>query len=403
MNYETSACAQARPVPGGHNVAPAAAQEFLLQGALRPLSTGGCRRRLPPGPTATLAERVSGFFAESVDRSRPLVGLLPFNPHDDDALYQPQELLQTPLSPVRGTPRRTNRVVLQPEPPTDRWAELVAHCITRLAPRDDDMRSALHKVVLARSLQAQTDTAVDIRQLVQRLAGDPDVVVYCAPIPVAKHEPPAWLVGATPELLVSRRGNQVVSNPLAGSARRSADAAADDRTAQALLASSKDQDEHRYVVEAITDALAPLCDELRVPPKPSLQATRTMWHLGTRIEGRLKNRDISAARLAAALHPTPAVCGTPPDKALATIQSLEPIDRGFYAGAVGWVDTAGDGDWYLSLRCARVQGRSLRLFAGAGLVANSLPALEVMETIAKFQAMLNALGIDDTNCSQLDD
>ncbi len=122
-----------------------------------------------------------------------------------------------------------------------------------------------------------------------------------------------------------------------------------------------------------------------------------MWHLGTRIEGELKDPEAlawtSSAALAALLHPTPAVCGTPRAPAADAIAALEPMPRGFYAGAVGWCDAAGDGDWHVALRCARVQGREARLFAGAGIVADSVPALEGAETRAKFNAMLNALGV----------
>src|SRR5690606_13170405 len=134
---------------------------------------------------------------------------------------------------------------------------------------------------------------------------------------------------------------------------------------------------------------------LRVPAMPSLQATASMWHLGTRVEGELRD-DLPVTALLAALHPTPAICGLPRAPADALLRQLEGYDRGFYAGAVGWVDAAGDGDWYLALRCAEVEGDALRLFAGAGIVAGSDPRAEAEETSAKFQAILQALGIDES-------
>ena len=126
-----------------------------------------------------------------------------------------------------------------------------------------------------------------------------------------------------------------------------------------------------------------------------LHATASMWHLGTRIHATLKDPKTSAVELLAQLHPTPAVCGTPRLAALQRIRELEPVPRGFYAGAVGWLDAQGDGDWYVAIRCARLQGTQLRLYAGAGIVAQSQPDAEVAETAAKFAALLNALGVHD--------
>ncbi|MNQ93520.1 Isochorismate synthase DhbC [compost metagenome] len=123
-----------------------------------------------------------------------------------------------------------------------------------------------------------------------------------------------------------------------------------------------------------------------------------MWHLGTRIEGRLRRPDeVSAAELAALLHPTPAVCGSPRDRAAELIRELEAYDRGFYAGAVGWTNAVGDGAWYVALRCAEVCGREARLYAGAGIVEGSDPAAEADETSGKFQAVLRALGVDEAS------
>lgn len=379
---------------GAADPAEAAPQAFRLDGPLRRIAADGCLARLPAGPTVTLAERAQAFFSGRSAGPALLIGALPFDPHRDDALYQPVRTGETAAAGVASS--RLRVLATAAEPPARAYADSVVQGLSWLAPEAGDP-AALRKVVLARSLRVDTSATVDPHRLAARLGGDPAVTTYVAPLPVAAGEAPAWLVGATPELLVSRRGDAVVSHPLAGSARRWADAGRDAAAAEALLASGKDHDEHRYVVEAILDALAPLCSRLRAPSRPSLQSTRTMWHLGTRIEGRLKDPEVSAATLAGLLHPTPAVCGTPRERALQVIRALEPVDRGFYAGAVGWVDGDGDGDWYVSIRCARVQGAAMRLFAGAGIVAGSQPALEVDETGAKFRALLDALGIGDAH------
>ncbi|MHB0774562.1 isochorismate synthase [Halomonas sp. WWR20] len=363
---------------------------FMLRAPRHSLEASGCCERLPGGAAATLEERVQAFFSVSRPGPSLLVGALPFDPHADDALYQPKRL-SLPAMPAReALPAFSGNVIA--EPTADAYAAMVARCVARLQCGEEELR----KAVLARSLRVQASETVDPLALASLLGRDPSVATYVVPLPVADGEAPAWLVGASPELLISRRGRTVVSHPLAGSARRCTDASEDARVAETLQASSKDLDEHRYVVEAIVETLAPLCSELEAPSLPSLHSTETMWHLGTRIVGTLKAPAMSCAALAGLLHPTPAVCGTPRQSALEAIRSLELVERGFYAGAVGWVDAQGDGDWYVSIRCARVQDRTLRLFAGAGIVADSQPALEVEETSAKFMALLHALGIDET-------
>lgn len=368
------------------------AQLFRLHAPGQRLATDGVRTRLPAGPTASLGTRVAAFFAQPRPGPALLVGALPFDPRSDDALYQPDRLSAPGDGRLPDTLGPLAAVAEQPS--ADAYAQMVARCVRMLRTGAQEA-DALRKVVLARGLRVEGRAPIDPHVLAVKLGADPSVTTYVVPLPVAVGEAPAWLVGATPELLVSRRGRTVVSHPLAGSARRTGDAAEDRRRTEALLASDKDLHEHRFVVEAILDGLAPLCSQLQAPPRPSLQATATMLHLATHITGTLKDADVSAAALAGILHPTPAVCGTPRLPALAAIRELEPFDRGFYAGAVGWADAAGDGDWYVAIRCARVQGQAMHLFAGAGIVADSQPALEVDETAAKFMALRNAIGIAD--------
>lgn len=249
---------------------------------------------------------------------------------------------------------------------------------------------SVEKVVLARSLELTRPEPADVASMVRRLAvRDPHGHVFAIDLPGGR-----ILVGASPELLVSRDGPAVVANPLAGSAARSADPAEDRRRAAALLCSAKDQHEHAVVVQAVAAALAPHCRALSVPSEPSLICTSTMWHLSSKITGRLADPRTTSLDLAVALHPTPAVCGTPTAAARAAITGIEPFDRGFYSGMVGWCDTSGNGEWAVAIRCAEVTGAGIRLFAGGGIVAGSVPEEELAETSAKFRTLLHALGLD---------
>ncbi|WP_131769163.1 isochorismate synthase, partial [Candidatus Protofrankia californiensis] len=207
------------------------------------------------------------------------------------------------------------------------------------------------------------------------------------------------LLGASPEMLVSRSGRLVVTNPLAGSAARSPDPAEDHRRAQNLLTSAKDVREHAVVVNAVVSTLRPYCLDLDVPARPSLIRTATMWHLSTRISGWLADPQVSSLTLATALHPTPAVCGWPAAAARRAIAEIEPFDRGHYTGLVGWCDASGDGEWAVAIRCAEADENSLTLFAGAGIVPGSQPSDELAETSAKFRTLLTAMGVDVTATS----
>jgi isochorismate synthase len=201
----------------------------------------------------------------------------------------------------------------------------------------------------------------------------------------------ASLVGASPELLVRRRGLEIRSNALAGSAPRSGDPEEDREKASVLASSGKDHEEHAIVVDSMVETLGPFCQELRWDPEPILHETANVWHLSTRVRGILREPAPSVLELVSALHPTPAVCGEPRGAALGLIGELEPFDRGRYAGAVGWIDAAGDGEWVIALRCAELEGERATLYAGAGIVADSIPEREVDETDRKFRAFRDAL------------
>lgn len=251
----------------------------------------------------------------------------------------------------------------------------------------------LQKVVLGRSLEVRSDPPLDADAIVGGLLADrPGRYVFQVPLSADPDGP--VLLGASPELLVSRRGRAVRSLPLAGSVPRSPDAADDALGVRALLGSAKDRREHAFVVEAIVDALALVCDGV-VADEPRIVSTDTLHHLGTRIGGTLAAGVAapSALHLAQLLHPTPAIGGAPTDAALRAIDDLEDEDRGPLTGVVGWVDADGDGEFAIAIRAGVLDGNRLRLYAGAGIVAGSDPDTEVRETGAKLATMLKAVGL----------
>ncbi len=265
-------------------------------------------------------------------------------------------------------------------PTASEYAGLVEAARTRIR------AGALDKVVLARTLEVDAGRTLDPEQLLRRLrAVEPTGYAFAAPTATGT------LVGASPELLAQVSGRTLTVTPMAGSAPRHGDPAADRAAAEQLLRSDKDRHEHDLVVRAVAVALAPLCDELAHPDEPVLHATANVWHLATPFSGRLRAGVRSVLTVVAALHPTPAVGGFPAAAALETLRQLEPFERGSYAGPVGWVDANGDGVWALALRCAELSGEHARLFAGAGIVAESDPASEVEETARKFRAFLDSL------------
>lgn len=248
------------------------------------------------------------------------------------------------------------------------------------------------KVVLSRALRvhAQVQAGPMLCRLMPRnLMG----YTFAVDLGMKAAQARSTLVGASPELLLSKRGRAVTSHPLAGSLARSTDPREDQARAQRLLGSAKDHHEHTYVVDAIAKVLLAHCRKLTVPPRPSLVATATMWHLGTRIDGELNDPHASALSLALALHPTPAICGHPTGPARAFIEQEEGFERDFFAGLVGWVNAQGDGEWAVTIRCAEVADQHATVYAGAGIVQGSDPALELAETEAKMQTVLGAMNV----------
>jgi menaquinone-specific isochorismate synthase len=262
--------------------------------------------------------------------------------------------------------------------PGPQWEQAVAEAVTAIK------AGSLRKVVLAQDQFATAAETIDVRAVARRLADRyPDCFTFACDC----------MVGATPELLIRQTGRQVSALVLAGTTPRGGDPAEDEALGTELLGSAKNTEEHAYAVASMREALEPLCDELDSQPRPSLIKLPNLQHLGTWVRGTLAadGTPRSALGLAAAVHPTAAVCGTPTGVALELIRELEHMDRERYAGPVGWVDADGNGEWGIALRCAQLSGRTARLFAGCGIVAGSDPAAELAEAQVKFRPMRGAL------------
>jgi len=242
----------------------------------------------------------------------------------------------------------------------------------------------LTKAVIAREIAITADRPIDRHGVLQRLR---------ASFGSSYRFAIDGLIGASPELLVDVDGRVVRSHPLAGTAPRTGDADLDAEIAEQLVASTKNQVEHRVVIDVVHDTLLPWCSFLDWEPEPSVVTVANVQHLGTAIEGRLSSPPPNVLALVRALLPTPALGGHPRDDALRIIAEVERVQRDRYGGAVGWVDAAGNGTWAVTIRCAQLSPdrRRARLHAGGGVVADSDPFAELAETQAKFQAMLSAL------------
>jgi menaquinone-specific isochorismate synthase len=262
----------------------------------------------------------------------------------------------------------------------EKWRDQVSAAITAIK------SNQLEKVVLARDLSATSNTTIDIRNLIQRLE-----IEY----------PSTWLflvdglIGATPELLVRLSKSLVTSRVLAGTIRKSGNEDRDLALAASLAKSSKDLEEHEYAVKSVADALAPFCSSTNVPESPFVLHLSNVMHLATDVTGVLNDsaKQADIFTLVEKLHPSAAVCGTPTEVAKKLIASLEEMNRGRYSGPVGWIDAHGDGEIAIALRCGQLSAdhRSIRIFAGCGIVAGSDPANEYAESQAKLMPMRTAL------------
>ncbi len=318
------------------------------------------------------------------------LGALPFTPDHPGTLVVPQTVLgraddgtawmttvggQPDVDPPPRSIRPPDRFELIASRPHEEWCGAVMSAVARIR------AGGLRKVVLAREVRVEANRPILPHHALTGLrALYPSCMLFSVD----------GFVGASPELLVSRHGVEVRSQPMAGTIPRSGDSDMDQALASALLRSEKDRLEHALVVDAVAAALSSFCQDVDVPPEPSIVALRNVCHLGTTITARLVDGPPALA-LATALHPTPAVAGTPTDEALAAIAELEGMDRGRYAGPVGWVDARGDGEWAVGIRSAQISGTTACLRAGVGVVADSDPEAELAETQLKLQALLSAV------------
>jgi isochorismate synthase len=353
------------------------------------------------GPTGTLiADGISTPYASILEATAALrdddvpivVGALPFDINAPAALHAPQYVnFSHALPEWRTGPMPTARIDATLPTPAEHRARVATAVQQLTAPG-----STLHKVVLARALRLVADRPWDVRTILRRLVdADPAANAYLVDLsPAGGAYLGTTLVGASPELLVARDGDRVTCRPFAGSAPRSADPETDRANGAALAESGKNRHEHQLVIDAMVTALDPLCVDLEVAATPQLHATAALWHLGTPISGRLREKSTTAIDLAMALHPTPAVGGVPTDAAMALIAELEG-DRGFYAGAVGWCDAGGDGRFVVSIRGAQLSAdrRTALAHSGGGIVAESDPDDEVDETTTKLTTILTGLGV----------
>ncbi|MBJ7507831.1 MAG: isochorismate synthase [Ilumatobacteraceae bacterium] len=282
------------------------------------------------------------------------------------------------ISPALASQPKPSTFNVEPITPIETYKKAV------LAARDAVRSGAITKAVIAREIRVSSSIPIDVHAVLLRLR---------ATFARSYRYSINGFIGASPELLVEVKGDRIRSHPLAGTTPRTGDPETDDELARKLIASMKDQVEHRVVIDVIHEMLLPWCSYLDWEPEPSVLQVANVQHLGTLIEGHLSAVRPSVMEIVRTLSPTPALGGHPRDAALALIADVEELDRGPYGGAVGWVDGSGNGTWAVAIRCAELSDDRLtaRLIAGGGIVAASDPDAELAETQAKFQAMLSAI------------
>ncbi len=342
------------------------------------------------------AAAIKGVFerARAAGNQAPVMfGIVPFDSSRKASLTIPAQVQEAAV-PARGgqaaaTGSRPAVVKRDPVPAPELYGDMVRKALGLYE------AGGVSKIVLSRAMDVQLDAPIAydavLGDLLRRNAHG-----YTFAVPAwdetAGATPQAVMLGASPELLVRREGDKVFINPLAGSIPRHSDPAEDQARREGLAISEKDLREHSYVVNDIVRILREHCAELVVPDGPSVIGTDALWHLSTFITGTLKNPQMTALELSCALHPTPAICGFPTAVAFEHIHELEPFDREYFAGLVGWQRENGDGEWALTLRCAKYDGdRGLRLYAGAGTVAGSDPESEIRETATKMETFMRAI------------
>ncbi|WP_283789145.1 isochorismate synthase [Bermanella sp. WJH001] len=338
-------------------------------------------------PLSKLNHTIQSLLQQSKQTTtdNPIVlGMIPFNEDAPCHFVVPNRLLVSSTlrhQDLSVTPDKASawRCVMLPEP--QEYGEVVDLALKEMS------AGALKKVVLSRAMTLNSATTLNPAHVLMSLVKqNPSSYRFCANTGGEE-----YLVGASPELLVARRGVQVVANPLAGSRKRDADDQLNDDLERSLLETDKDLREHALVVDAMASVLQSHCKNLHVPMMPSVISTPAMLHLSTLMEGTLWDSNVSALQLATELHPTPAVCGEPKYLAQQFINEYEPFERGFFTGVIGWMDSRGNGEWVVVIRSALVAPNSMTVFAGAGIVPGSVAQEEIDETANKMATILNAV------------
>ena len=377
--------------------APIQADSFFFMAPFRSFTTSGCFTRFTcpaeggDASDSAFQQGLASAFAaaKAAGIENPvMVGAIPFDTRQPSALFIPERCETF----SRTAKQKSSRYSVSREPMTVTarqeipehpiFLDMVAQAAALTATPQVD------KVVLSRLIDITADQNLDSGALLERLvAQNPASFNFHVPL-----EDGGVLLGASPELLLRKEGAHFSSLPLAGSARRQPDDVLDREAGNKLLASEKDRHEHDLVTQAMKAILEPRSHHLSMPSSPQLITTPTLWHLATPVEGEARENE-NALTLACLLHPTPALSGFPHQAAKALIAELEPFDRELFGGIVGWCDSEGNGEWVVTIRCARLHKNTVRLFAGAGIVPASSPVGEWRETGVKLSTMLNVFGL----------
>lgn len=345
-----------------------------------------------------VAERITETLAkEPQNPIHPpiVVGAIPFNPEHPAHLYIPETFTwnknhataRTSTTPTQ----QTSKQQLHYNTENPNYKTSVEKTVKLLK------KGHAEKIVLARTLHVNSETPYKTAQIIDRLqTANPTAYTFLIDLPQKSryallHDATCFL-GASPELLLASSNNRVTTFPLAGSAPRHSNPHKDLQNGENLLHSRKNLHEHALVTQMVIDTFKKYCvpETVTAPPQPGLVQTPVIWHLGTPIAGQLRP-GTSPLELLYHLHPTPAVCGWPTNKAKQALPKLEKFERGLFAGVIGWIDATGNSEWAIALRSGTIKNKHATLYAGAGIVTASNPTIEHEETTTKLRTLLNAL------------
>ena len=355
------------------------------------LLVDGKFRKIICEKTQEIPHIITGLQKSGTLKGKIVVGTLPFNINEAPILYLAEKWKKQEFPFMQRKIKFIDDVMKNDvelfgfNPTPEKYKEMVRKATEYIK------KGELNKLVLSRGVELQLLKNPDIKLILLKLYQNNEEG-YTYSVPIGNR---AVLLGASPEMLVSKRGNSIFSNPLAGSRKRGSNISEDSAMAKELKESLKDKREHKFVVDNIVEKISEICDEIYSSPIPEVISTKRLWHLSSVIRGRLKNTELTALDAALKIYPTPAVCGVPQEIAYEKILELEGQGRGFFTGLVGWCDENGNGDWAIAIRGAEIRGKNVTIKAGAGIVEESVPEEEMKETGVKFRTMLDAIGIGE--------